>query len=189
MPVIEILAYSPNEMNEFIAFVIDGKRKPNGEYELDDDGQEITGVIKWLLGRGVPEAYFFNSADFFASTVQKPDNEPPDRPWMKEIPGFDVMVKTDGLIGTSDSFAPFANLLDAVASNADLDARFVAGRQHVAKVLESIRLEKNAFSFGEDEFLAALRGDKGSSLQTVLAELGKTSAFSLEVKALTSSAR
>jgi hypothetical protein len=180
---IEILAYTPNDMDKFIAFVIDGKRKPNGEHETDPDGREIVGVLRWLHGRGVPEAHFFNSAkgndvQLFAATVQKPENEP-DRPWMKEIPGFADMVKTDGLIGMTTNFAPIANLLASVLTNPDLDQRFVAGKTHVDTILESIRRNKDAFSFGEKEFLAALRGDVGSDSKAVFAEAEKTFKFSL----------
>lgn len=184
MAVIETLAYAPEDMDKFIAFVIDGKRKPNGDRETDGDGRKIVGVLNWLLGRGVPEAHFFNSkkgndVQLFAATVQKPEGEDDDRPWMKEIPGFDVMVKTDGLIRKTTNFVPIGNLLASVLTNSDLDQRFVAGKTHVDKILESIRGQEGDFPFEEKAFLAALRGDVGSDSQLVFAEVERTFGFSL----------
>ena len=181
MAEIEVLAYTPNDMDEFIAFCLDGKPDGHGGYETDGEGRLILGVLKWLHGRGVPEAHFFNSAkgeeiNLFAATVEKPETY--DRPWMKQIPGFDIMVKADGLVGITTKFASIESLLASIKSNTALDQEFASGKERVDTILESIRRQKGAFSFGEKEFLAALRGEKGSNPQAVFAEVEKNLGFS-----------
>jgi hypothetical protein len=161
-------------MDEFIAFVIDGKRKANGEHEVDGEGRKITGVIKWLQGRGVQEAHFFNSAkgdnvQLFASTVLKPEIY--ERPWMKEIPGFEAMIENEGLLGITSAFAPIANLLASVKSNATLDDIFAQTKLRVDKIRVAFQTQADAVRFGEKEFMAALRGDEGTDSDAVFAEV------------------
>src|SRR5690348_599543 len=111
VPTIEILCYQPrnNDLPNFIKFCKDGKRKANGEFEVDGQGRKMTGVLDWLHSRKVQEAHFFDSGQnnrihFFMATVHRLENF--DVPWIRRIPGFDGVVDIEGLIGTTDTFAP-----------------------------------------------------------------------------------
>jgi hypothetical protein len=175
MPTIEILAYQPinNDMETFINFCIDGKRKPNGEFEVDAQGRKITGVLDWLHSRKVPEAHFFNSVkgdnvQFFAATVQRLESF--DVPWMKVIPGFEETVTTEGLIGKTDKFAAISELLAPVKPNPDLDKKFADTKIKLHEIFASMQQEK-VFSFDQRKLLAALRGDKGIDVEGVFAEV------------------
>lgn len=176
MAAIEILAYTPKYMNELLKFVKDGKRKANGDYETDPLGRKMTGVIKWLTGRGVTEAHFFNSKkgeelQLFFSTVRKP--EVYERPWMEEIPGFGNMVTTDGLVGGTEAFKPIADYLSLVQSNAELDKAFEDEKKRVAEGVAMVKEAGDAFRFDETDIMAALRGELGTDPNAVFAEIEK----------------
>jgi len=174
MPVIEILAYTAKNIDEFIAFVSDGKPDGKGGYETDEQGRLITGVLDWLHGRGVAEAHFFNSAkaddvQLFVATVLR--SETYDVPWMKRIPGFEAMVTSDGLIGKTAQSAPLSNLLASVKSNADLDKKFTDGKKKIDDVLKVMEDPTNTLSVGSRGLFAALRGDIGTDPQAVFDEV------------------
>ena len=181
MPTIEILAYTPLDMDKFIAFCIDGKPDGKGDYETDDQGRKITGVLRWLHGRKVSEAHFFNSAkgddlQLFAATVQRLETY--DVPWMRRIPGFEIMVTADGLIGKTGTFAPLSQLLATVKSNADLDKKFAEGKAKLDQVLEVMQTEK-ILPVSQAHLLGTLRGDVGTDTQTVFAEVKEKFGFEL----------
>jgi hypothetical protein len=175
--VIEILVYSPADMDEFIPFAIDGKRDASGEFETDEQGRKIVGVLRWLHGREVPEAHFFNSAkgdpvQLFMAMIHRPESY--DVPWMRRIPGFEVMVKTDGLTGKTNQFLSIADLLATVRPNNEMDEKFEQGKER----LLSIRSDQR-FSPGARQLLSALRGDVGSDPEGVIAEAQKSFGFEL----------
>jgi hypothetical protein len=177
MDVIEILAYTPTDMDQFVAFAKDGKPDGQGDYQTDEQGRKITGVIRWLLGRGVPKAQFFNSnpkagdaVNLFAATVQR--RESYDVPWMKNIPGFEPMVTTDGLIGKTASFAPLSDLLASVKTNKELEDKFNNGRINVDGIIKAIEDKPEIMpSIGRLRLLAALRGEQGSNPAEVFEEV------------------
>lgn len=174
MPVIEILAYTTKDMDKFVPFVIDGKPDGMGGYETDEQGRLITGVLDWLRGRGVPEAHFFNSAkaddvQLFAATVQRVETY--DVPWMRRIPGFEVMVSSEGLIGKTKHFAPLSDLLASVKSNPVLDEEFNKKRAKLEEVLKRMEDPAQTLSVGKRGLLAALRGDVGTDLPAVSDEV------------------
>jgi hypothetical protein len=134
MPNLEILAYSPIHMDEFIDFVVNGKKDANGKPLKDENDREITGVFAWLHGREVPMARFFSSGpgdpvQLFMSIIQPV--EPEVVPWMDRIPGFRSMVREDGTIGYAPASAMSArskvtdNPLDFVKPRHDLDRIFM----------------------------------------------------------------
>src|SRR6185295_14134987 len=80
MSKIEILVYSPKNMDKFKEFCVKGKRNSSGDFETDDQNRDIRGVFDWLHGREVPKARFFHTpADhpfqFFIALVQKNEKE------------------------------------------------------------------------------------------------------------------
>jgi hypothetical protein len=173
MPTIEILAYQPKDMDKFIAFCANGKRKANGDFDVDGQLRKMTGVFDWLHARKVPEAHFFNSAktdkvQLFVATVHRLEDN--DVPWTNRIPGFEDTIKTDGLFGTTDKFGTLNTLLAAVKSNADLDAKFAAKKDKLDQVFERLQ-QGNTLSVNENQLLATLRGDKGTDLDVVTAEI------------------
>ena len=176
---IEILAYSPKKMDEFLTFCADGKPISTTEWQKDSQGREIRGVFSWLYGRSVPEAHFFNTAagvnpQLFFATVQRLEADPV--PWIDDIPGFPEMIQADGIIGAASEFKPIGDLLKLVSSNAELDRKFEEGRMRIARILESLERHEGGVSMEKEDFLAALRGDIGSN-QALLAEV--TKAFSV----------
>jgi len=185
MPKIEILEYSPLDLDEFIKFCIKGKETSPGVAAQDEDGRDIFGVMSWLNGWGVPEAHFFHTPKNHPMTlvmvlVQKRDDEEEERPWFStdlsappnitlkpDIPGIDKQLRVDGGLGTLPGFVPIGELLSAVESDPDLDAAFVAQRKRVQDVLK--RLEGDAA--GTKRFLEALRSERGSKPAEVFKEL------------------
>ena len=183
MAVIEILAYTPTtDMTDFLKFVVEGKPDGNGDFEIDEQGRKIVGVFRWLHGRGVPNAHFFNSVkkedavQLFASTVERKEGF--DVPWMSRIPGFEAMVKADGLLGKTSEFADISALLASVKANKTLDDKFKAGRNKVDDLLKKI--DDNAASkVRRLRVLAALRGEPGSNPAEVLEDAKKE--FSIDL--------
>jgi hypothetical protein len=170
MAVIEILAYTPSVgMNDFLKFVVEGKPNGQGDYETDDQGRKIVGVFRWLHGRGVPHAHFFNSVnrdDFvqmFASTVERLEGF--DVPWMRRIPGFEAMVKADGMIGKAPAFSDISVLLASVKSNKTLDDKIAAGNARVQELLKKMEAVQKI------KVLAALRGEVGSNTGEVFEDV------------------
>ena len=172
MPKIEILFYSPLDLDEFIDFCIRGKETSPGVAAKDEDGNDIFGVISWLNGWGVQEAHFFHTPKnhpmtFFMALVHKHEDEDEVRPWFStnlstppkiilepDIPGIDKVLRVDGELGMLDEPKSLDELLAAIKSDPDLDAEFAAQRARVQDVLK--RLEQD--SAGRRRFLAALRG-------------------------------
>jgi hypothetical protein len=187
MPKIEILVYSPIDMDKFVDFCIKGKPTGPTTFEVDELGREIRGVMKWLHGRGVEKAQFFHTPkghpiSLFTALVQKRDDEPQDRPWFRtiktsppklildpDIAGVDKQLRVDGQLGVLEDFLPMDKLLAGVEHKPELDAEFDAGREMVLKVLN--QLEKDPTR--KQKFLAALRSDRESNPTKVFAEINK----------------
>jgi hypothetical protein len=183
VPTIEILCYQPvnNDLAKFIKFCIEGKRKASGEFEVDSQGRKITGVLDWLHSRKVPEAHFFDSGKnerihFFMATVHRLEDF--DVPWIRRIPGFDETVNTEGLIGTTDKFAPPTELIAALQSNGTLDKKFADTKIKLDEIFAQMGKEK-VFSFDERKLVAALRGDKDVDVEGVFAEVNDKFGLSL----------
>ena len=171
MSKIEILFYSPNDLDEFIDFCIRGKEVSKGVAAQDEDGRDIFGVISWLNGWGVTEAHFFHTPKghpmtFFMALVHKRDNEAVERPWFitdssappkiilePDIPGIDKVLHVDGELGMLDEPQTLNELLAAIQPDPELDAEFVAQRARVLNALEGL-----ADAPQKQRFLAALRG-------------------------------
>jgi hypothetical protein len=182
MPTIEVLAYTPLDMNLFIPYCVNGKPDGMGDYETDDDGRKITGVFRWLHGRLVPTAHFFHSAagndvQLFVATVQRLENY--DVPWMRRIPGFLKMVKDDGLIGRTQQFAPISNLLATVVTDPNLDNLYAQGRARLEELLAAMEHEKGLLSISKRELLATLRGDIGTDIKALTEEVKEKFGFLL----------
>lgn len=177
MPVIEIVAYTPNDMDEFIKYCIEGKPDGRGGHLPDSQGRKITGVLDWLRGRGVREAHFFSSKNgeevlLFAATIDRP--EPSKVPWMGNLPGFEEVVNVEGLIGEAMEFRPLSDLLELVTSNTELDDLYNKLKEELDDLL--IRMEKNPElmpNVGKQELLAALRGELGANTDEIYEEVEK----------------
>lgn len=190
MPEIEILAYSPINMKDFIEFCVKGKRKkdPPNDFETDDDNREMRGVMNWLHGREVVAAQFFHTDEndkgplkLFMALVQKNDKEKKERPWFDrikinqpatiafhiQIAGIDSVLNLDGRFGTLTEFVPMPDLLKQLVHDDNLDAAFEAGKKNVKKVLDQLENDPVA----REEFLAALRSDRGSKPKEVFAKI------------------
>jgi hypothetical protein len=178
MPKIEILFYSPKNLNEFIDFCINGKPTEPGQ-------DEIFGVISWLHGWGVQEAHFFHTPPnhamtFFMALVHKHEDDPTVRPWFitdlsappriilePDIPGIDEVLRVDGELGMLDEPKSIGELLAAVTLDEDLEAAFVATKKRVDEVLKRLGQDPH----GKERFLAALRSERGSKPAEVFKEL------------------
>jgi len=165
MPVIEILAYTPVNMDEFIRFCRDGKPDGKGDFETDEQGRKIVGVLRWLHGREVSKARFFNTQSkeplqLFVAMIAREENY--DVPWIRRIPGFEPMVLSDGLVGKDDKFQDLPALLSLLQPNKDLNDAFEQGIGDVKRIVERINTNEVAISGGQREFLATLRGDIGT---------------------------
>ena len=172
MPAIEIVAYSPNDVQEFIDFSINGKPNGQGGFETDNEGRRKIGVLRWLHGREVTEARFFStppnhSMKLFMALVQRP--EPEVVPWMKLIPGINEMIRIDGVVGEINNLLPVSDLLAAVVPNQQLDDTFQKGRANVQEVLRRIEADSSILSIGKADLLSALL--KGTNVKEVLAEV------------------
>ncbi len=169
MPQIEILAYSPIDMEKFEDFFVNGIRDADGNFVKDDQDRLITGVLAWLHGREIPQARFFSSTaqdsvQVFVSVIEPTEAE--SVPWMRRIPGFQDMVRADGQIGLTPDLTLLTNStpLDVVKPRADLDAIFVAGKKNIDNIDFSKR------SFTKAAFLTALKG-VGADVVPMLAEI------------------
>ena len=187
MPKIEILFYSPLDLDEFIEFCIKGKEEEGspGVAAKDGDGNEIFGVFSWLNGWAVQDAHFFHTPKghpmkFFMALVHKHEDDEQGRPWFRtnlsappkiilepDIPGIDKVLRVDGELGMLDTPKSMDELLAAIKSDPDLDAEFAAQRARVQDVLK--RLEQDPAE-GE-RFLAALRGQGIKPAAEVFKEL------------------
>jgi hypothetical protein len=178
MPPIEVLAYSTTDITRFVDFTVNGVRDEQGNFVPDSEDRLQTGVFAWLHGREIPEARFFSTApgdpvQMFVSVIQ-PTEPGASVPWMRLIPGFDALLRTDGLIGltAADSFAtsPVTTTpLDLVKPRPDLNEIFAAGRESIKNIDFSGR------SFTKQAFLKALKGEKGTNVQPMLADIAKNS--------------
>jgi hypothetical protein len=180
MSVMEILAYSPNDVQEFIDFSINGKPDGQGGFETDDQGGRKIGVLRWLHGRQVTEARFFSTPPnhpmkLFMALVERPEAE--FVPWMKLIPGIEEMVQIDGLIGEINNSPPIGDLLAAVVPNQQLDDAFEQGRANLQEVLKRIDGDPTILSMGKDDLSRAFV--KGTNVQEVLAEVQSKLGISL----------
>ena len=171
MSKIEILFYSPNDLDEFIDFCIRGKEVSKGVAAKDEDGNDIFGVISWLNGWGTTEAHFFHTPKghpmtFFMALVHKHEDDDVERPWFitdpsappeiilePDIPGIDKVLRVDGELGMLDEPQPLNELLAAIQPDPELDAEFVAQRARVLNALEGLEDVSQ-----KQRFFAALRG-------------------------------
>jgi|GEM_PF-1989578 len=177
MPVIEIVAYNPVNMDEFIEYCINGKPDGTGGHKPDPQGRKITGVLDWLRGRGVPEVHFFHSTvkdnvQLFAATINRPENN--DVPWMGNVPGFEEMIELDGLIGKTDKFASLADLLSTVKSDTKMDDLYKTLKVALDKLLDSMDKDPKLLpTIGKQRLLAALRGEVGANTDEVFEEVAR----------------
>ena len=173
MSKVEILFYSPLDLDEFIDFCIRGKKTPTGATAQDEDGNEIFGVISWLVGWGVQDVQFFHTPKnhpmtFFMALVHKHEDDDEVRPWFitdlsappkiilePDIPGIDKVLRVDGELGMLDNPIPLDQLLAAIKPDPVLNAEFGAQKARAQDVLK--RLEQDPG--GRKRFLAALRGE------------------------------
>ena len=180
MSVIEILAYSPIDIQEFVNFSINGKPSGQGGFETDDQGRNKIGVLRWLHGREVTDARFFSTPPnhpmkLFMALVQRP--EPEVVPWMKFVPGIEEVIRIDGLLGEINDLAPISDLFAAVVPNKQLDDAFAKGRSNVQEVLKSIEADPGKLSIGKDDLLRAL--GRGTNVKEVLSEVESRLGISL----------
>jgi hypothetical protein len=180
MSIIEVLAYSPNDVQEFLDFSINGKPDGQGGFETDDRGRSKIGVLRWLHGHQVTEARFFSTAPthpvkLFMALVQR--SAPEFIPWMKLIPGIEEVIRVEGLIGEINNFQPISDLLAAVTPNQQLDDVFQRGRANLQDVLRQIEADPSTLSIGKDDLLSALV--KGTNAKEVLAEVQSRLGISL----------
>lgn len=174
--VIEILAYTPLDMDEFLTFAREGKPDGQGDFETDEQGRKIVGVLRWLHGREVVKAHFFNTRatdpiQMFIAMIERKENY--DVPWLRRIPGFAEMVNEDGLVGKNDHFDDLNALLSALTPNAELDEAFAQGQADVENIVGRIAQNEATVPGGTREFFATLRGDIGTD-QQLLGALNKT---------------
>ncbi len=183
MPNIEILAYFPRSMKNFLDFCVNGVPDGHGSWLPDEDGRLQTGVFFWLYSRNVPEAHFYNSgstdpAPIFGATVQR--LEPAAVPWMDNIPGFKHLLVVDGEVGKADAFPSVSQPLSTLVNNKDLDAQFVKGRTMVEALIESLNNDESQnWTFTADAFRLALRGDRGTNLRSMIVEISEKLHISL----------
>lgn len=180
MAVVEILAYSSNDMEELRRFFIDGKPDGQGGFETDSRGRMKLGVLRWLHGREVREAHFSSTPighpmNLFMALVDRPEDR--DVPWMDFIPGIEDVIRIDGLIGGTSDFPPISTLLSAVEPDDDLDERFRTGRENVQTVLRRLSEEPGSVSIGRVEVLRALQ--RGINAREVFAEIQSRFGISL----------
>src|SRR5215470_20043903 len=127
MATIEILAYLPIHLDDFLFFCANGAPDGHGSWLPDIFGRKKTGVFDWLYGREVPEAHFYTSrpedpVPMFAATVFRPETGP--MPWTKNIPGFEDLLVKDGQVGTGAQFPSLDLPLATLIRRPDLDKQF-----------------------------------------------------------------
>ena len=170
MAVIEILAYSPFFMNDYLSFAKVGKPNGSGGFETDGRHRMKIGVIRWLLGREVPNAHFFNTPEgadlnLFMALVERPGTEVV--PWMGRIAGFDDLINIDGRTGETTNSVTITDLLATLTANSDLNNAFTQGRANVQQVLARIA----ELSVDKATFLRTLRSDVGTDPKAVFDEV------------------
>lgn len=170
MAIVEILAYSPFFMNDYLSFAKVGKPNGAGGFEIDGRRRMKIGVIRWLLGREVPGALFFNTPEgadlkLFMALVQRPGTEVV--PWMGRIAGFDELINIDGLFGETTNSVTITQLLATLAPNPDLNNAFTQGQANVQQVLARIA----ELSIDRATFLRTLRSDVGTDPKAVFDEV------------------
>jgi hypothetical protein len=175
---IEILAYTYIDRDEFRKYCIEGKPNGIGGHHTDPQGRKITGVLDWLRGRGVREAHFFRSekptdhVQLFAATIKRKESY--DVPWMGNVPGFEAMVNVEGLIGKTDSFASFTDLVASVKTDTEMDNLYKKRRDSLDALLIRMAEKPEAMpTVGKQRLLAALRGELGSNADEVFEEVEK----------------
>lgn len=173
-PVIEIVSYTPLDMDTFLRFVVEGKPDGNGDFETDDQGRRITGVFRWLHGREVPEAHFFhsdrgNDVQLFVALIQRLENY--NVPWLRRIPGFMDMVTDDGMLGTTKAFAPLSDLMALVHEDHKLDDVYAQGNADIERVFAEMKAPEKELAVGRKGLLAALRGDIGTDPLELFADV------------------
>ena len=173
-PVIEIVSYTPLNMDKFLQFVVEGKPDGQGDFETDDQGRRITGVFRWLHGREVPEAHFFhsdtgNDVQLFVAMIQRLENY--NVPWLRRIPGFMDMVTDDGMLSTTKAFAPLSDLMKLVHSDSKLDDIFAQGKADIERVFAEMQAPERELAVGRKGLLATLRGDIGTDPLELFAEV------------------
>jgi hypothetical protein len=171
MATIEVLAYFPKDITKFIEFCVKGAPGQTPQ------GGEKTGVFNWLHSfENVVSAHFFCNdpgplVNLFVATVErvpKPSYPGPITqpiPWLGKIPGIEDFISTDGGIGMVTAFPSLNQLLATVKARPDLDQQFAA-KQHALQGFDPTKL-----SVGEKGLIAALRGEPGTDLQAVFAEV------------------
>ena len=197
MSKVEVLFYSPLDLEEFIEFCILGKEVGPGVAAKDENGNDILGVISWLVGWGVQEAHFFHTPitekptpenptpkkhpwTFFMALVRKREGDNRERPWFitdlsaapriiiqPDIFGINRVLRVDGELGMLPDFLPIGELLAAVKPDPVLDAAFEAKKQRVQPVLKQLEQDEA----GTKRFLAALRGERASKPAELFKEL------------------
>lgn len=168
--VIEILAYTPLNMDEFLTFARDGKPDGQGDFETDEQGRKKVGVLRWLHGREVVNARFFNTrADdpiqMFVAMIERKENF--NVPWLRRIPGFADLVNEDGLVGKDDHFQDLNALLSLLTPNNDLNQAFAQGQDAVRNIVNRIAQNEAPIPGGTREFFGTLRGDIGTDQQLI----------------------
>jgi hypothetical protein len=173
MPNIELLAYFPISMKDFLAFTVNGLPDGHGDWLRDRDGRKKSGVFNWLYSRVVPQAHFFtsepkNPIQMFAATVERP--ELVAVPWMENICGFEDLIIKNGVVGSASAFPSLTEAIATLSPNADLDQKFIDGRNKVDNIIKSMATDKT-LSFNSQTFRAALRGDAGTDLGSIATEI------------------
>jgi hypothetical protein len=180
---IEILGYFPKvPMEAFLFFCVNGVPDGHGSWLPDADGRLQTGVFFWLYSRNVPEAHFYNSVSdpgpIFGAAVQR--LEPAPVPWMDNIPGFKHLLVVDGELGAALSLPPVNSPLSTLLNNKDLDVKFEHGRVNVEAIIVSLNNDSSKnWTFSADAFRTALRGDRGTDIRSMLAEIDNKLSMSI----------
>jgi hypothetical protein len=175
MPNIEKLAYFPKSMKDFLDFTVNGLPDGKGDWLRDRDGRKKVGVFNWLYGRVVPQAHFFTSdpqdpVQMFAATIERP--ELVDVPWIQSICGFEEFIIDNGELGTVFAFPSLSQPIATLKPNAELDQKFVDGRNKVHNIIETLATA-NTVSFNSQTLRAALRGDAGTNLPSLASEINQ----------------
>jgi hypothetical protein len=106
----------------------------------------------------------------FAATIHR--LEPLPIPWFLNIPGFNDLLVPDGVVGAASNFPALGQPLANLISRPDLDEEFIARRDNVERVLTSLRHEASGtLPFSAESFRAALRGERGTDLSTMVVEI------------------
>jgi hypothetical protein len=166
---IEVLGYilQSKKMADFIVFCTSGT--PGDPTE--------PGVFEWLYSRTIEEAHFFtskatDSMGVFGATILKPAGEPDPEvvPWMDRIKGFKKFVSSDGALGPV--VHAFPQLTGTITHNQFLDDEYVKGAKPVLDIFKALKAtDRSGFSFTDEQFAAALRGDARVDREGILSEI------------------